>query len=796
MIGVKQIGGNGGGSEQDNIDIVRYFSTGTVSTSRLVDTITSILLYQPQFEIDKFQSAWFNFLFSDSVTVRYKMVKKGKGTYGVGATPISFSDLHFISSTGTTVADLEENPTTAKYFIQDLGGLTISEFVNAKFLGYLIKDKEQGETIFKVGIEPDFVTYWFVGDAGIYGEGLLQSQDSDFEMLSEQNPSNIKSPKYRELIQSKEQLLGELRNDTVYAIDGDFTLLDGEFITHKGNLTFDGWGFDISRIRKNAQGESIFKTDVAGGGNLSLSKLEINSGLSSVFDNTDSTGNHAIEINDVNFQNCSSIGRLRNFRQFTGTTLGFYGCGNGLRFSGTWNGFKLTNTNCFTFGNGGTLFRKDADTIFKNRFFSELNADFPLGSKLSDFVEANFQSDELFQINSSMIKYNGTINDTNASALVPNLSANNRKCLWRSNVGLPDTALEKFVEDNAVIGNFVVNWLYDTYILTMTGNTLFSETNLPASGKNTEELKIFLQGNFTPTFPASWNANKVGTFKKGELNQITLKFLKSGLYFMKIDNSLTIYPAPDVSSVTPASLLPGQTTQEFRIFGSFFTPATIVSIEGQTVNSVTFINQGELQLSVTAGMTEGNFDLIISNGTQVTYVDKIVVVLGITYEPSEEEWTDLQNDPKIDEIGIIEPTVFNQASSAIWKTIPAGMNFRITAQSQALFDVTGHDNIVSTQGDIQLLKTSDNSVGVTIYFRWYETNFGTLQVKVLGENGEQPGNPNGKSFMLERRNSIWRLYINNALVNEFSTQLNEELKIKCQPMNLKLNGIRFIELET
>lgn len=183
MIGVKQNGG-GGGSEQNNIDIVKYFSTGTISTSRMVDTIKEILAFMPQIEIDETQSLWFNFLFSDSVTVRYKMIKKGKGTYGVGATPINFLDLHFISSTGTTVADLEENPTTAKYYIEDLGGQTISEFVNDKFLGYVIKDKEQGETIFKVGIEPDFITYWFVGDSGTYGEGLLQSVDSDFELLS------------------------------------------------------------------------------------------------------------------------------------------------------------------------------------------------------------------------------------------------------------------------------------------------------------------------------------------------------------------------------------------------------------------------------------------------------------------------------------------------------------------------------------------------------------------------------------------------------------------------------------
>lgn len=184
MIGVKQIGGGGSSESQDNIDIVKYFSTGTASTSRLVDTVSGILDFMPQLEIGETQSLWLNFLFSDSVTVRYKMINKGKGIYGVGALPIDFTDLHFVSSSGTTAVDLEEIPTTTKYYIDDLGGQTIRNFVNARFLGYEIKDKALGETIFKVGIEPDYVTYWFVGDSGTYGEGLLQSVDSDFELLS------------------------------------------------------------------------------------------------------------------------------------------------------------------------------------------------------------------------------------------------------------------------------------------------------------------------------------------------------------------------------------------------------------------------------------------------------------------------------------------------------------------------------------------------------------------------------------------------------------------------------------
>ncbi len=69
----------------------------------------------------------------------------------------------------------------------------------------------------------------------------------------------------------------------------------------------------------------------------------------------------------------------------------------------------------------------------------------------------------------------------------------------------------------------MIDWLNDTYDLTLTGNTTFSEINLPASGRRTKTLNITIAGNFTPTFPTAWELNKIGTFKKGELNSVTIK---------------------------------------------------------------------------------------------------------------------------------------------------------------------------------------------------------------------------------------------------------------------------------
>jgi hypothetical protein len=78
----------------------------------------------------------------------------------------------------------------------------------------------------------------------------------------------------------------------------------------------------------------------------------------------------------------------------------------------------------------------------------------------------------------------------------------------------------------------------------------------------------------------------------------------------------------------PAGLLPN-TTAELRLNGSFFTPQSVVNILGQTINNIEFDgNTGALILSLTTGLVEGDFDIEISNGTNVVFENKLSVVLG------------------------------------------------------------------------------------------------------------------------------------------------------------------------
>jgi hypothetical protein len=446
-------------------------------------------------------------------------------------------------------------------------------------------------------------------------------------------------------VYSKDQIINQpLLSNKVYKLEFSPVLEDGEFIEAGDSLTFKGNGFNVTTLSTVALNGVIFKSKQGGSGDVILQEMQVSAfGVNSqVFDLEDNDGSHAIELEYVNFTGSKSLGRIKGYRQGTGTALGFYGCLDGLQLAGQWSGFKISNSNLFGFASSGTLIKKDVDTSFSNRLFINLNFDVPTGSKITDLGSDNFEQNELFQLNSCIAKVNGVISIDNAETLAPNITANDEKSLWIGNIGLPDTATEVLVDDNTVSGTFTIDWLKDTFNLTMVGDTVFTEKNLPASGKNTQEIKIYLTGDFIPTFPSNWIVNSVGSYKGADLNEIRVKYLKNGLYFLNISNSLSVYPRPFVTNITPAGILPNQTKQ-ITINGLYFTPATVVRVPGLTVNTISFISPEEIKISLTAGAIESSYNLIVDNGTQTQVDAAILVNNGNVVVPQEAEFIERSN---------------------------------------------------------------------------------------------------------------------------------------------------------
>lgn len=93
---------------------------------------------------------------------------------------------------------------------------------------------------------------------------------------------------------------------------------------------------------------------------------------------------------------------------------------------------------------------------------------------------------------------------------------------------------DKLETNNNVSGNYSVNWKIDTFDLVLTGNTTFSEINLPPTGK-TKVISLYITGDFALTYPTNWTDSIIGTYDGTVLNQIIVEYRSTGEYFVTIN---------------------------------------------------------------------------------------------------------------------------------------------------------------------------------------------------------------------------------------------------------------------
>lgn len=90
------------------------------------------------------------------------------------------------------------------------------------------------------------------------------------------------------------------------------------------------------------------------------------------------------------------------------------------------------------------------------------------------------------------------------------------------------------------------------------------------------------------------------------------------------------FPAPYVSQINSGNILQNK-TKTIIISGSFFTPDTVVSSEGATLNSLKFVNSHLIEVEVTAGPNVGTFDLVLDNGSdQKTIAPSAIKVMNLS----------------------------------------------------------------------------------------------------------------------------------------------------------------------
>jgi len=240
-----------------------------------------------------------------------------------------------------------------------------------------------------------------------------------------------------------EILSGNLDSTKEYFIDGviDLTGLSVNIEIPQGGLELKGYSFDTSKIICSDNNYDLFTSPIGGSGNLLSTDLsyEITGTGSSVFNVVSDTGNEAIEHNRVNFNNCTSLGTIDNYRQGLESGTGRLGGTPELTFKGVWSGgYKMDTCIAFNMSNFTSLFKAGAGFTFNGRFNISINCDLPTTGALLDFSASNIINDESLELKDCRVTRNSLIN-TGDTTIYPNIDHTNIKAFWLGNVGIPNT---------------------------------------------------------------------------------------------------------------------------------------------------------------------------------------------------------------------------------------------------------------------------------------------------------------------------------------------------------------------
>jgi hypothetical protein len=245
------------------------------------------------------------------------------------------------------------------------------------------------------------------------------------------------------VVKQASDLAGTLLSNVVYFIDGIIDMGSQSIEVPAGGLSLVGSTFDVCQLISSADGYTMFTSPVGGSGNL-LSKdlaFEASGAGSQVFDLVSATGFDAFEFARINFNNCSSLGTVDNYRQGLEEGSGRFGGSPSLILKGAWSGgYRITTSIVRSLAGTMTapLFSAGAGFVMQSRFLTDINCDLPTLAALLDFSPINFPNPSTLQIQGAIVTRDGASNANDAN-ITPNVSASDLCSAWRDNNGIKNT---------------------------------------------------------------------------------------------------------------------------------------------------------------------------------------------------------------------------------------------------------------------------------------------------------------------------------------------------------------------
>lgn len=320
----------------------------------------------------------------------------------------------------------------------------------------------------------------------------LQNNDSGLaaRTLINTNFTNLNTDKveYNNLIvvQSSSDF-GVIDPSKIYFIDGVIDMTGVSIEVPTGGITLTGHNFDISKLVCADDNYTMFTSPVGGSGNILGENyaIEVTGTNSKIYDITGNTGSEAFEFLRINFNNCTSLGKITNYRQGLEEGTGRFGGTPTLELDGTWaGGYRITTSivRSLDAAMNAPLFKAGPTFSMESRFLTDINADLGATASLFDFSSSDFPNPSTIQIRSATITRDG-VQDATDATLVPNVLASDLACSWRDNVGLDNTYVGGKVEVTAeAVTTINTQGVYEDIVGTFT-TSLLEHFDSPAAGQ-------------------------------------------------------------------------------------------------------------------------------------------------------------------------------------------------------------------------------------------------------------------------------------------------------------------------
>jgi len=246
----------------------------------------------------------------------------------------------------------------------------------------------------------------------------------------------------RVVVTQASDLSGSLDSTKQYFLDGIIDMGSQSIEVPQGGLSITGYSFDLSKLTSSVAGYTMFTSPVGGSGNvLGMDyAVEVTGAGSQVYDLTSDTGFEAFEFTRINYNDCSSLGTITNYRQGLEIGTGRFGGKPELTLAGVWVGGYFIDTSIIRSLDDGaySLFKAGAGFVMSSRFRSNMNLDLPASASFFDFAASNFVNPSTLQIMGAIVTRDGVFDATDSN-ITPNITESALVSDWTANNGMPNT---------------------------------------------------------------------------------------------------------------------------------------------------------------------------------------------------------------------------------------------------------------------------------------------------------------------------------------------------------------------